>query len=99
MVFWRFVGIAVSIIIIIASIVIGLFFFGALVLAVVGIIALFLVLWLLFYARRKWRSIAAKVQEKIYHKKRAKKKGKRLWEQYEEIVVKDVKEEKYEKTK
>lgn len=91
MVFWHIVGIIVSLLFFIAGIALAIFFFGVLAVALAGLISLFVILWFLFYLRRKWKSIVAMIQEKLYYKRGTKKKGKRHWEHQEEIIVKDVK--------
>lgn len=91
MVFWHIVGIIVSLLLFIAGIALAIFFFGVLAVALAGLISLFVILWFLFYLRRKWKSIVAMVQEKLYYKRGAKKKGKQHWEHQEEIIVKEVK--------
>lgn len=93
MVFWRIVGIIVSILVLMASVIVGIFFFGILAVALAGLAGLFILLWLLFYLNRKWRHILFVLKER-FHRKDRKKKGKRHWEHHEEIIVKEVREEK-----
>jgi Na+-transporting methylmalonyl-CoA/oxaloacetate decarboxylase gamma subunit len=87
----KIIGLIVSIVALVASVIVGFFFFGAVAVAVLGIVVLFFILSFLVYLNRRWKYIVAWFHEK-FNKSKSIKKKKGRWHSDEEVVVAKIEE-------
>jgi hypothetical protein len=87
----QIVGLVISMVMLVVSAVVGVLFFGVVAFAIVGIIALFVLLSFLVYLNRRWKNIVAWFRGRFDKNKDIKKKRGR-WESNEEVVVAEIEE-------